>query len=45
MGQSYATYPEGGGVGIAQAYLGEAASGYEDWYSTTSGSDDRISIS
>jgi hypothetical protein len=45
MGQSYATYPTEGGIGIAQAYLGDAASGYEDWYSNTSSTDDRISIS
>lgn len=45
MGQSYATYPEGGGYGIAQAYMGDVSSGYEDWYSNTSSTDDRISIS
>lgn len=45
FGESYATYPEMGGYGVSQAYLADAASGYEDWYSNTTGADDRLTIS
>ena len=43
MGQSYASYPEMGGIGISQAYATNADM-YEDWYNNTSNADDRISI-
>jgi hypothetical protein len=44
FGGAYATYPEGGGIGISQAYQ-TSSDTYEDWYSNTSNADDRISIS
>lgn len=44
FGGAYATYPEGGGIGIAQAYA-TSPDMYEDWYNNTSNADDRISIS